>query len=202
MSLLPVSEGRGEISVLRSRFLARLLPIQGEEEALSFLAEERSRNPGARHLAYAFRVGSLERASDDGEPRGSAGAPLLSLLRGKDVDGGLLMVTRYFGGTLLGAGRLMHAYEESGRLALENARFGKAEKGIECEMMGNYKDFAEIEALARSRGIYIEGLEFGMSVRFLLRGSATILPAFLEGIRLPSLKRLGDRAVALVEEIR
>lgn len=202
MSLIPLSEGRGEIAVLRSRFLSRLLPIYGEEEALSFLEKERQSNPGARHVAYAFRMGTLEKASDDGEPRGSAGAPLLSLLRGKDVDGGLLMVTRYFGGTLLGAGRLMHAYEESGRLALESARFGKAEQGIEREMEANYKDFALIESLSRSRGITIQGLEFGMSVRFLLRGSATILPAFLEGIRLPSLKRLGERAVALVEEIR
>ena len=201
MSLLPLSEGRGEVAVLRSRFLSRLLPIHEEGEALSFLEEERARNPGARHVAYALRLASLEKSSDDGEPRGSAGAPLLSLLRGKDVEGGMLMVTRYFGGVLLGAGRLMHAYDAAGRLAMESARFGRTEKGIECEMSANYKDFAEMENLARSRGILVQGLEFGMSVRFLLRGSAKILPAFLEGVRLPSLRRLEERAVALVEEI-
>lgn len=113
----------------RSRFISQCFPVKSEEEALAFLAEVRSKYADATHVCYAYRVGELAettRFSDAGEPSGTAGMPILDVLRNNDVTDALITVTRYFGGILLGTGGLVRAYSSGAVEALKLA--GKVER--------------------------------------------------------------------------
>ncbi|MDH4412276.1 MAG: IMPACT family protein [Rhizobium sp.] len=94
--------------IKKSRFIARAAPIASEEEAKAFLASVS--DPAANHNCWAFRLGQAYRFSDDGEPSGTAGKPILQAIDGQDLDGVVVVVTRFFGGILLGSGGLMRAY--------------------------------------------------------------------------------------------
>ncbi|HOF65473.1 MAG TPA: YigZ family protein [Bacilli bacterium] len=107
-----------EIEVERSRFIALLYPLKSEVEVNSILDEVKKEYRNARHYCYAYRFNDSERASDDGEPKGTAGRPMLDLLQKNDLQHVLLVVVRYFGGTLLGAGRLLRTYVASGKAVL------------------------------------------------------------------------------------
>ena len=107
-----------EIEIRRSRFLARLVRADDEETARAVIAAERSAHPQARHHCSAFRVAAegtvaVERSSDDGEPAGTAGAPMLEVLRGAEIERVAAVVTRYFGGIKLGTGGLARAYSDA-----------------------------------------------------------------------------------------
>ena len=120
--------GRGKITEKRSRFLAFVYPVDGEDEAKGLLADLRRRYHDARHIVHAYRIvaGGMirERADDAGEPARSAGWPLLELLRGEELVNVLVVVVRYFGGVKLGVGNLRRAYRDAASLALKDA--GKA----------------------------------------------------------------------------
>ncbi len=106
----------------RSRFITTLLPVDDEQKVHQALAEIRTEHPEANHHCTAFRLkDGLERASDDGEPSGTAGRPMLHVLQQQNVTDVLAIVTRYFGGTLLGAGGLVRAYTSAVSLALKDA---------------------------------------------------------------------------------
>lgn len=112
---------KNEIIVEKSRFIALLFPLNNEEEALSFLDSVRKEYTGARHYCYAYKINEIARFSDDGEPKGTAGIPLLTLLENNELENVLLVVVRYFGGTLLGASRLLRTYVNAGKSALDLA---------------------------------------------------------------------------------
>lgn len=108
--------GEAEIVEKRSRFIAHAIPVTSEEEALAHIEKIKKQYWDARHNCYAFVIGldnKIQRYSDDGEPGGTAGMPMLEVLRGEDVRNTLVVVTRYFGGTLLGTGGLVRAYSKS-----------------------------------------------------------------------------------------
>jgi len=115
-----LSAGESEIVIQKSRFLGYFLPVSSEEEAQEALTKIRKQHYDARHCCYAYRVraGNVVRSSDDGEPSGTAGAPILSVLTGAGVDDVLCAVVRYFGGVLLGTGGLVRAYGKSASEAL------------------------------------------------------------------------------------
>ena len=118
-----------EIVEKKSRFIATVLPVEKEEEAETFLAELRKKYWDASHNVYAYRIGlskTVERFSDDGEPVHTAGMPILSVLRKEELYNVCVVVTRYFGGTLLGTGGLVRAYSAA-------AQAGIAEAGIICK---------------------------------------------------------------------
>lgn len=105
--------GQGEIVEKKSRFIATVLPIETEEEALEFIAKMKKKYWDARHNCYAYVIGErqeLQRCSDDGEPNGTAGRPMLDVLLHEDIHNTVVVVTRYFGGVLLGTGGLVRAY--------------------------------------------------------------------------------------------
>lgn len=107
-----------EISEKKSRFIAYVAPVKTEEEALSFIAEIKKKNYNATHNVFAYQIGErnqIQRQSDDGEPSGTAGLPVLDVLRGEDIKDTVVVVTRYFGGTLLGTGGLVRAYGKSAK---------------------------------------------------------------------------------------
>lgn len=103
-----------QIEVMKSKFIAYLVPLQNEEDFKPILANLRKEHKKARHIVYAYRIGVKSKSSDDGEPKGTAGHPLLELLHKKDLNDVALLVVRYFGGTLLGAGRLLRTYLQAG----------------------------------------------------------------------------------------
>ncbi len=116
--------GEDRLTVQKSVFIGRAAPAATEEEALRFLREVREREPGARHHCYAYIIGLNEgimRYSDDGEPGGTAGLPIISLLRSEKLVNCCAVVTRYFGGILLGTGGLVRAYTQGCRIAVEAA---------------------------------------------------------------------------------
>ena len=100
--------------VMKSKFIAILLPINDENEFKDILKDIRKEHRKARHVVYAYRLGQSYKSNDDGEPKGTAGRPLLELLLKKELNNCALFVVRYFGGTKLGAGRLLRTYVQSG----------------------------------------------------------------------------------------
>ena len=103
-----------QIEVMKSKFIAYFIPLTNEEDFKPLLATLRKEHKKARHIVYAYRVGMKSKSCDDGEPKGTAGHPLLELLYKKDINDVALLVVRYFGGTKLGAGRLLRTYLQAG----------------------------------------------------------------------------------------
>lgn len=130
--IVPLGPARAEIIVVNSRFIASLDYVGSVEEARAFVDRIRNEFPDASHNVPAFIVGggnsSTEFCSDDGEPSGTSGRPLLSVLRGSGLGNVAVVVTRYFGGTLLGTGGLVKAYSEAGRQVLGRTRRAALEK--------------------------------------------------------------------------
>ena len=115
--------GEGEIVEKKSRFIATLFPVHSEEEAAAFIESMKKKYWDARHNCSAFVLGEraqVTRCSDDGEPSGTAGKPMLEVLLGAEVRNAAVVVTRYFGGTLLGTGGLVRAYTQAVQAGLEN----------------------------------------------------------------------------------
>ena len=103
-----------QIEVMKSKFIAYLFPLNNEEAFKKILANLRKEHKKARHIVYAYRNNVKSKSCDDGEPKGTAGHPLLELLYKKDINNVALLVVRYFGGTLLGASRLLRTYLQAG----------------------------------------------------------------------------------------
>ena len=113
-----LTQAEAEIVEKKSRFIATVRPVKTEEEAKAFIEEMKKKYWNATHNVFAYQIGErneLQRFSDDGEPQGTAGMPVLSVLKGEDIKDTAIVVTRYFGGTLLGTGGLVRAYGHSAK---------------------------------------------------------------------------------------
>ena len=142
--------GTGELTEKKSRFIATLAPVKSEEEAQAFIEQIKKQYWDARHNCTAFTIGSrhqLTRCSDDGEPAGTAGRPMLDVLLGEDIHDTCVVVTRYFGGTLLGTGGLVRAYSGAVREALKAAVILEKQKGIRLGIRTDYSDVGKIQYL-------------------------------------------------------
>lgn len=160
-----------ELVIKRSRFLGELTPIESEEHARKLIAEARRTYWDARHHCSAFILGpgsEIQRSSDDGEPAGTAGAPMLEVLRGADVSDVLAVVIRWFGGTLLGAGGLVRAYSDAVRAALEEARIIERHLLTEVEVTLGHDIAGKFEADIRAQGITVLGAEYASDVTLRL----------------------------------
>ena len=133
----------------KSEFIASVSPVHSEEEALAFIASVRKRYADARHNVYAYllREGNTSRFSDDGEPHGTAGLPILDVLRGEGLTDTAIVVTRYFGGILLGTGGLVRAYSQSARLALDAAGRTQIVRLTVFSLRVSYADLRRVESL-------------------------------------------------------
>ena len=119
------SETIGFIEVLKSKFTAFVFPLKSLEDFETRLKEIRKANPKAKHVVYAYRFGVNSKSTDDREPKGTAGRPLLELLNKKNLNNTAIIVVRYFGGSELGAGRLLRTYVASGVNAIDKAEIIK-----------------------------------------------------------------------------
>ena len=133
-----------EIVEKKSKFIGNVFYIEDKEEAENIIKEQKKKYHDARHNCFAYRVldenGITEKSSDDGEPSGTAGAPMLNILSKGNIVNVLVIVTRYFGGILLGTGGLVKAYSEATKLALEQAKLTKIEEGYIYKIEINYSD--------------------------------------------------------------
>ena len=161
--------GDSKIEVKKSVFIGKSFHITSPEEAANYLAEERKKYPDARHLCYAWVLGgevSRQKSSDDGEPQGTAGQPLLELLTSNGFTDSLICVTRYFGGTLLGKGGLKRAYTDSGREALEAGEPVTLIPALKWRQNCSYSVFEMLSRKASQSGWTLENVEYGQDVAF------------------------------------
>ena len=160
--------GSGEIVEKKSRFIAEVFPVTSEEEAMQYLEEARKRYWDARHHCWAYVLGrnpSAERMSDDGEPAGTAGKPILEVIRGRQITDVLVIVTRYFGGTLLGTGGLVKAYGDAVREVLRTVETEEIVRRTGFSILTGYEFYDRIRRALPSYDI--SGLEedFGEGIR-------------------------------------
>ena len=150
--------GSGEIVEKKSRFIAEVFPVTSEEEAMQYLEEARKRYWDARHHCWAYVLGrnpSAERMSDDGEPAGTAGKPILEVIRGRQITDVLVIVTRYFEGTLLGTGGLVRAYTASAAEGLKHSEIITRFHGFKLRIAADYTSLGKIQYLLAQRKICI-----------------------------------------------
>ena len=147
-----------EIVEKKSRFIATVRPVKNEEEALAFLEEMRKKYWDARHNCYAYSIGKnreFTRCSDDGEPSGTAGRPMLDVILGEDIYNVAVVVTRYFGGVLLGTGGLVRAYSKAVQEGLAGSLVIEKKKGISLKVTTDYTGIGKIQYIAGERQIPI-----------------------------------------------
>ena len=161
---IPASPGESELTEKRSRFLGHVRMVESEEEAKAFIAEMKRKYYDARHncWCYAVRDGA-ERYSDDGEPQGSAGIPMLEVLRRRGVTNAVCVVTRYFGGVLLGTGGLLRAYTQSTADALDAAGIAVVRAWTEAEAQSE-----RMKTEAAALGAVTEDVVYGADVTLKL----------------------------------
>lgn len=148
--------GQGEYVEKKSRFIATIRKCESEEEAVAFIEEMKKKYWDARHNCSAFCVGArgeLTRCSDDGEPSGTAGRPMLEVLTGEGIRNVAVVVTRYFGGVLLGTGGLVRAYTRAVQEGLKNSVIGKMQAGYEVEVEIDYNGIGKILYLLGNEGM-------------------------------------------------
>lgn len=157
-------EGKSaEIVEKKSRFIATLKPVESEEEATAFIEMMKKKYWDARHNCYAYVIGEnneLQRFSDDGEPGGTAGKPMLEVLLGEGVHNVAVVVTRYFGGVLLGTGGLVRAYGRSTKAGLEASIIKERVKGYNVTMYTDYNGIGKIQYIMSNMGINIHNEEY------------------------------------------
>lgn len=150
--------GSDEIVEKKSRFIAQVFPVEAEEEVLRIIEETRKKFWDARHNCYAFVLGAageITRCSDDGEPSGTAGRPILEALTGKGLKNVLVIVTRYFGGTLLGTGGLVRAYSQAAQAGLAASRIITKQAGCLLTVDTDYNGIGKLQYLAAQSGLAV-----------------------------------------------
>ena len=148
--------GEAQIIEKKSRFIATVVPVETEEEALAFIESLRKKYWDATHNCYAYVVGErneIQRCSDDGEPSGTAGRPMMDVLAGAGVHNAAVVVTRYFGGTLLGTGGLIRAYSLAVQEGLAAAEVITRIPGVKLKLTAEYTELGKIQYLLGERGL-------------------------------------------------
>ena len=161
------SGGTGEIEEKKSRFIANIASVTTVEEANDFIAKIKKQYWDARHNCSAYVIGNdgeNTRCSDDGEPSGTAGRPMLEVLTREHITNVCVVVTRYFGGTLLGTGGLVRAYQGATKEGLAHCSILKKEQGELFSVLCSYNDYGKLEFMCNSNGYYIEAIDYGSDV--------------------------------------
>ena len=150
----------------RSRFIGYCKPVTTEQEAIDFINKIKKDHWDATHNVYAYslREGQIKRYSDDGEPSGTAGMPALDVILKNDVVDVVVVVTRYFGGVLLGTGGLVRAYAKGCKVALEAAGIVTMELCSQCKISCSYNQYGKINTLVMQKGGYVDNCDFADNV--------------------------------------
>ena len=181
--LVPTGYGEDEFVEKKSRFIGRVWPVETEEEALAKIAEMKKQHYDATHncWAYVLKSGAM-RFSDDGEPGGTAGNPMMQVLQKENIFNVVCVVTRYFGGTLLGAGGLVRAYTKGAKIAIDAA--GKSMKRVWSVLYipCPYTFYERVKLEAEAFGGVIRDTQFGAEVELEILVAQPQAQAFLDKI--------------------
>ena len=155
--------GFAEITEKKSRFLANVLPVESEEQANAFLESTRKQYWDAKHNCFAYVIGEnheIKRYSDDGEPSGTAGKPMLDVILGQDIHNVMVVITRYFGGTLLGTGGLVKAYSKTTAMGLSHSTIVDKCLGKKLYIKTDYNCIGKLQYIAREMELTILKIEY------------------------------------------
>lgn len=175
-------DANDEYIIKHSRFIGYCCPISSKEEAESFIASIKSKHWDATHnvFAYVIREGNTKRYSDDGEPQGTAGVPVLSVLEKEDVTDVCVVVTRYFGGILLGGGGLVRAYSHTAKIALDKSKIITKAQAKELKIVCDYNFYGKLEAFLRTENISVLNSDFADNVTLTVRVKDDMFGYFTE----------------------
>lgn len=179
--LVPGRDGSAQIEVKRSRFLCTIERVEDEDAARAAVERLRKEHWDARHHCSAFVLGptaSVQRSNDDGEPAGTAGAPMLEVLRGHEVSDVVAVVTRWFGGVLLGAGGLVRAYGDAVRAGLDEVGTLRRDLVVEHSLAVSHADAGRLESQLRDRGVGVLDVAYGAEVTLRLGVPAAVTTGF------------------------
>ena len=157
---------KAEITEKKSRFIAYVRPVNNEDEALEFIAEIRKKHYDARHNCYAYSCGGMIKSSDDGEPAHTAGRPMAEIISKEGIDNVCAVVTRYFGGILLGTGGLVRAYQGALAAALSEAEYYTLSPMFGFHICCDYNDHGKIMYFAETGGYTVENQSWSDKVGF------------------------------------
>lgn len=191
----------GEIVEKKSRFIANVRKAQTEAEAVAFIEEMKKRYYDARHNCSAFVIGTrgeLTRCSDDGEPSGTAGRPMLEVLLGSEIKGIAAVVTRYFGGTLLGTGGLVRAYTQSLQEALKQCPTAWMKYGKRIQIDTDYNGIGKILYFMGQQGLSQESSEYTDKVSITLLVPADMAAGFCKEV---TELTAGRSTITVLEEV-
>ena len=188
---------RNEITLLRdkSSFIGILVHTTSVESAKQYLLDIKKEYPKAKHYCYAYSIGGLKKSSDDGEPAGIAGRPLLELLGKKEMDETLLVVVRYFGGVLLGASRLMSTYLETGVQAINAADIVEIKNMYGYKMQVSYKEFDDLKRISKMYGFSLENIKYEDKISCEILGEEDTGEKLVNVFPHASIELIGNRKV-------
>ncbi len=172
-----------ELEIRKSRFIGHAIPVADRDAAMIELRRLRETYPGATHVCWALLAGGQSGMSDDGEPSGTAGRPILEVLRHHDLDGVLAAVVRYYGGVKLGAGGLVRAYTDAIASALGQAQRIERIAQVELAVEIGYPEEARVRRWMEQSGVELVESGYGLSVCLLLRMPATMRDAARDMLR-------------------
>ena len=178
-------EGEAEFTEKRSVFIGHAKRVESEEEAQAYVKSQKSAYTDARHNVWAYLMKGeiVARYSDDGEPQGTAGVPVLDTIRKSGVTDAVVVVTRYFGGILLGAGGLVRAYSHTAKLALEAAHIITYEQYTELELTCSYSDYQRYQAELPRFGAIVDDTDFSDRVRLTFAVKDAVVEPLLQFVR-------------------
>lgn len=159
-------EGQAECEDRKSIFIGHAMPVKSEEDAVRYIKNIRHKYSDARHNVHAFMIGNgtVSRSNDDGEPSGSAGVPVLEVIRKSGITDVCIVVTRYFGGILLGTGGLVRAYSAAAKAAIENAGVVTYEQYTVMRLNCGYSEYQKISNELARVGAIIDSTDFDAAV--------------------------------------
>ena len=171
-----------EYTEKKSVFIGYAAPVKTEEEALDFIAAIRKKHSDARHNVFAYKLksGNTARYSDDGEPQGTAGVPVLEIIKKSGADDCVVVVTRYFGGILLGASGLVRAYSTAAKAAVDVAEVVTYEMYREFILKCGYADYQKLEPMLRKFGVKADSTNFGEDIALKLAVKSSDFDVFSE----------------------
>lgn len=187
MFIMPYKKAEAELKVQNSRFIARLFPVFSTEEARKLIADVKASNLAAAHNVPAFIIGSAnnttEYCSDDGEPSGSSGKPLLNVLKGSGLGNVLIVVSRYFGGTLLGIGGLVRAYSDSGKAVLSKTERAELVPASSLSINLPYPLYEKTKLLLNEYECIFVEETFNEEVFIKVDIATSVCPSFVERLK-------------------
>ena len=163
-------EASAEFTEKKSLFIGYAAPVRTEQDALDFIAKIRKKHSDATHNVYAYQLngGGIARYSDDGEPQGTAGVPVLDIIKKSGADDVCVVVTRYFGGILLGAGGLVRAYAAGAKAAIDAAGIVTFENYTEFRLASGYSEYQKLEYELPRYHVKVDSTDFGGDVTLKL----------------------------------